>query len=64
MTIRTTRSTRTERKLLFFIDRIEHSSYPVTETGYALLYRAWQRAQHDGTQIYVAYPGTDWTETV
>lgn len=52
-----------ERKLLFFIDRIEESSYPVTETGYALLYRAWKRAQADGSQIYVCYPGTSWVET-
>lgn len=60
---RISRNSRGERKLLFLIDRIEHSSYPVTETGYGLLYRAWQRAQSDGTQIYVAYPGASWYET-
>lgn len=59
----TIRNTRAERKLLFFIDRIEHSSYPVTETGYALLYRAWQRSKFEGTQIYVSYPGASWMET-
>jgi len=59
----THRTHRPERKLLFFIDRIEESSYPVTETGYALLYRAWQRSQQDGSQIYVAYPGAAWSET-
>jgi len=52
-----------DRTWLFFIDRIEESSYPVTETGYALLYRAWSRSQADGSQIYVAYPDCVWTET-
>jgi hypothetical protein len=55
-------TTRADRTWLFFIDRIEESSYPVTETGYALLYRAWQRSQADGSQIYVAYPGCAWSE--
>lgn len=43
-------------RLLFFIDPIESSSYPVTETGYALLYRAFLRAQASGGEVYVAYP--------
>jgi hypothetical protein len=30
-------------RISLFIDRIEHSSYPVTETGYALAYRAFLR---------------------
>jgi hypothetical protein len=50
------------RRLLFLIDRIESSSYPVTETGYAMLYRAWSRAQQSGDEIYVAYPDTPWTQ--
>jgi len=60
---RISRNPRDERKLLFCIDRIEHSSYPVTETGYGLLYRAWLRAQSDGTQIFVTYPGAAWHES-
>ena len=55
--------THSARKLLFFIDRIEHSSYPVTETGYALLYRAWMRALSDDSEIYVTYPDSDWHES-
>ncbi|HKP64867.1 MAG TPA: hypothetical protein VJV78_49380 [Polyangiales bacterium] len=50
------------RRLLFLIDRIESSSYPVTETGYAMLYRAWTRAQKRGDELYVAYPDTPWTQ--
>jgi len=49
-------------RLLFFIDPIESSSYPVTETGYALLYRAFLRARASGGEVYVAYP--DATPTV
>lgn len=45
------------RTLVFFIDPIEHSSYPVTETGYAMVYRAWRRARNNGDQVYVVYPG-------
>ena len=48
----------TARRLVFFIDPISASSYPVTETGYALLHRAWARAQADGDVIYVVYPDT------
>jgi len=51
------------QKLLFFIDRIEHSSYPVTETGYALVYRAWMRALSNCSEVYVAYPDSDWHES-
>ena len=47
-----------KRTLVFFIDPIEASSYPVTETGYALLYRAWCRAEADGDAVYVVYPDT------
>lgn len=43
----------------FFIDPIELSSYPVTETGYALLYRAWLRCQAEGGEIYIVYPDAD-----
>ncbi|MEO1230259.1 MAG: hypothetical protein AAFZ18_15255 [Myxococcota bacterium] len=43
---------------IFFIDRIEASSYPVTETGYALLYRAWSRAREVGASIHIVYPDT------
>lgn len=46
-------------KVLCLIDRIEDSSYPVTETGYALVYRAWLR----GAEVYVAYPDAGWRET-
>ncbi|MEL7367820.1 MAG: hypothetical protein AAFN74_02825 [Myxococcota bacterium] len=46
------------RKTLLFIDPIEESSYPVTETGYALLYRAWARAQDDDGQVFAVYPNT------
>ena len=46
------------RRTVFFIDPIEASSYPVTETGYALLYRAWVRAQEDGGTVYTVYPDT------
>jgi hypothetical protein len=56
-------TTHSKRKLLFFIDRIERSSYPVTETGYALLYRAWLRSRSAGGEIYVAYPDSAWSET-
>ncbi len=50
------------KKRLLFIDPIEQSSYPVSETGYALMYRAWQRAQHDGAEVYAVYPDTRlWT---
>lgn len=50
-----------DAKLLFLIDRIEDSSYPVTETGYALVYRAWMRALSGSGQIYVAYPDSPWS---
>lgn len=50
-----------DAKLLFLIDRIEDSSYPVTETGYALMYRAWMRALSGSGEIYVAYPDSPWT---
>jgi hypothetical protein len=43
-------------RYVIFIDRIEDSSYPVTETGYALVHRAWQRAQVTGGEVYVVYP--------
>ncbi|MEN0062898.1 MAG: hypothetical protein AAGA48_12160 [Myxococcota bacterium] len=46
------------RRWVFFIDPIEESSYPVTETGYAMLYRAWCRAKVDGDEVYVVYPST------
>lgn len=49
-------STSRPRKLVFFIDRIEHSSYPVTETGYALVHRAWLRARSTQDEIFVVYP--------
>jgi hypothetical protein len=44
------------RKLVFFIDRIERSSYPVTETGYALVHRAWLRARTGGADVFIVYP--------
>ena len=44
------------RVLVFFLDPIENSSYPVTETGYALMHRAFIRSQWDGDQIFVVYP--------
>ena len=47
-----------KRRVVFFIDPIELSSYPVTETGYALLYRAWLRAVQDGDSVFVVYPNT------
>ena len=50
-----------DAKLLFLIDRIEDSSYPVTETGYALLYRAWMRALSGSGEVYVAYPDSPWS---
>jgi hypothetical protein len=50
-----------DAKLLFLIDRIEDSSYPVTETGYALVYRAWMRTLSGSGQIYVAYPDSPWS---
>jgi hypothetical protein len=50
-----------DAKLLFLIDRIEHSSYPVTETGYALVYRAWMRSLSGSGEIYVAYPDSPWS---
>lgn len=50
-----------DAKLLFLIDRIEDSSYPVTETGYALVYRAWMRALSGSGEIYVAYPDSPWS---
>ena len=46
-------------RLLCLIDRIEDSSYPVTETGYALAYRAWER----GAEVYLAYPDAAWRES-
>jgi hypothetical protein len=49
-----------DAKLLFLIDRIEDSSYPVTETGYAMVYRAWMRALSGSGEIYVAYPDSPW----
>jgi hypothetical protein len=50
-----------DAKLLFLIDRIEDSSYPVTETGYAMVYRAWMRSLSGLGEIYVAYPDSPWT---
>jgi len=50
------------KRILFFIDRIESSSYPVTETGYALTYRAFLRARETGGEVYVAYPDTHCTK--
>jgi len=50
-----------DAKLLFLIDRIEDSSYPVTETGYALVYRAWMRALSGSGEIYIAYPDSPWS---
>ena len=47
------------RKTLFFIDPIEASSYPVTETGYGMLYRAWARAEQDGGEVYAVYPNAE-----
>ena len=47
------------RRYVFFIDRIEDSSYPVSETGYALVHRAWLRAQADGGEVYVVYPDAE-----
>lgn len=47
---------------LFLIDRIEESSYPVTETGYALTYRAFLRAAASGGEVYVAYPDSTWMQ--
>ena len=48
--------------LLFFIHRIYHSSYPLTETGYSLLYRALMPSLSDDSEIYVTYPDSDWHE--
>lgn len=48
----------TIKRWVFFIDHIEDSSYPVTETGYAMLYRAWRRARASGGKVYVVYPET------
>ena len=45
------------RTIVFFIDPIEASSYPVTETGYAMVYRAWRRAVRCGDRVFVVYPG-------
>jgi hypothetical protein len=53
--------TKRDAKMLFLIDRIEDSSYPVTETGYALLYRAWLRSRSSAGEVYVAYPDSPWT---
>lgn len=53
-----------EHRLLFFIDPIESSSYPVTETGYALLYRAFTRALAEGGEVWVAYPDAPFSVTV
>jgi hypothetical protein len=44
------------QRLLFFIDPVEGSSYPATETGYAMVYRAFVRAEATGGEVYVAYP--------
>ncbi|MEN0068346.1 MAG: hypothetical protein AAGA48_39870 [Myxococcota bacterium] len=41
-------------RILFFNDPIEGSSYPVTETGYAMLYRAWGRALAGGGEVFLA----------
>jgi len=49
-----------DAKLLFLIDRIEGSSYPVTETGYALGYRAWMRSLSGAGEVYFAYPDSPW----
>ncbi|MBX2812578.1 MAG: hypothetical protein KTR25_12240 [Myxococcales bacterium] len=44
------------RILLVFLDPIEACSYPVTESGYALLHRLWHRCGRTQDTIYVAYP--------
>src|SRR5262245_11359533 len=49
-------------RILMLIDRIEHSSYPVTETGYALTYRAFLRAAAQGGEVFVAYPDSTWMQ--
>ena len=41
-------------KIVLFLDPIECCSYPVTETGYGLLYRLWQRAKQ--AEIWLVYP--------
>lgn len=46
----------TPQTLVFFIDPIEGSSYPVSETGYAMVYRAWRRAVERGDEVFVVYP--------
>ncbi|MET0284170.1 MAG: hypothetical protein ABW352_06860 [Polyangiales bacterium] len=51
-------------RLLFFIDPIESSSHPATETGYALLYRAFLRARLRGGEVYVAYPDAELSVSV
>ncbi|MEO0602188.1 MAG: hypothetical protein AAF211_12175 [Myxococcota bacterium] len=43
-----------DARVLVFVDPIERCSYPVTETGYALLYRLWGRLAHNGGQLFVA----------
>ncbi|MEM6926985.1 MAG: hypothetical protein AAF602_08665 [Myxococcota bacterium] len=43
-----------DARVLFFVDPIERCSYPVTETGYALLYRTWGRLAEVGGQVFVA----------
>lgn len=45
-----------DARVLFFVDPIEASSYPVTETGYALLYRMWGRLSEGSGQGFVALP--------
>ena len=47
------------RTLVFCIDPIEGSSYPVTETGYAMVYRSWERAMNNGDGVYVVYPDAE-----
>ena len=52
------------RKTVFFIDPIEASSYPVTETGYALLYRSWLRSTQGEGTVYAVYPDTELRSTI
>lgn len=50
------------RTLLVFIDPIQESSYPVTESGYALVHRLWMNVQHQGDSLFIAYPNAEISE--
>ena len=63
-TIMSTQCRSATRSWVFFIDPIEGSSYPVTETGYALLYRAFQRLQAEDIELFVVYPDAELHEGV